>query len=143
RRDRAARARRARAARPRRAHAARARRDRAARPRRDRASGLQRLRRVGPPHPAAPLAAAHARRADEPPRPRPLRPHRAVPRRAGLMDRDRSSAWVLNFDADEELARPAGYSPRRAVVDRAPELAVRVAALLRPGDVVLSPELSA
>ncbi|AUX20490.1 hypothetical protein SOCEGT47_009620 [Sorangium cellulosum] len=54
---------------------------------------------------------------------------------------DRASAWVLNFDADEELARPAGYTPRRAVADRAPELARRVSALLRPGDVVLSPEL--
>ncbi|AUX39963.1 hypothetical protein SOCE26_013580 [Sorangium cellulosum] len=54
---------------------------------------------------------------------------------------DRASAWILNFDADEELARPAGYTPRRAVADRAPELAGRVLALLRPGDVVLSPEL--
>ncbi|WP_437976674.1 hypothetical protein WMF11_05450 [Sorangium sp. So ce295] len=54
---------------------------------------------------------------------------------------DRASAWVLNFDADEELARPAGYTPRAAVAGRAPELAGRVSALLRPGDVVLSPEL--
>lgn len=51
----------------------------------------------------------------------------------------RASAWVLNFDADEELARPAGYTPRRAVEGRAPELAARVAALIGPGDIVLSP----
>lgn len=50
----------------------------------------------------------------------------------------RASAWLLNFDAEEELARPEGYCPSRAVLARFAPLADRVRALLRPGDVVLS-----
>lgn len=56
---------------------------------------------------------------------------------------DRSSAWVLNFDADDELARPKGYTPSRAVASRAPDLVGRVAPLLRPGDRVIEPRPAA
>jgi hypothetical protein len=49
------------------------------------------------------------------------------------------NAWVLNFDADDELARPAGYTPSRAVAARAPALVERVAPLVCPGDVVIEP----
>jgi hypothetical protein len=53
------------------------------------------------------------------------------------MARTRTSAWFLNFDADEELASPAGYTPRRAVIERFAGLAEEVRGLLRPGDVVV------
>jgi hypothetical protein len=53
----------------------------------------------------------------------------------------RTSAWFLNFDADEELARRvlrgSSYTPRRAVLDRFEGLAEALQGLLRPGDVVL------
>lgn len=49
----------------------------------------------------------------------------------------RKRAWFLNFDADDELARPAGYTPSRAQLARFDALARHVRALLRPGDVVL------
>jgi len=49
----------------------------------------------------------------------------------------RKSAWFLNFDADEELARPAGYAPSRAVLARFNALTDRIRALLSPGDVVV------
>jgi hypothetical protein len=49
----------------------------------------------------------------------------------------RTRAWFLNFDADMELERPAGYTPPRAVAARAAELAGRVGPLLGPGDVLL------
>jgi hypothetical protein len=58
------------------------------------------------------------------------------------MARTRTSAWFLNFDADEELASPAGYTPRRAVIERFAGLAEEVRGLLRPGDVVV-PEAAA
>lgn len=54
----------------------------------------------------------------------------------------RTSVWFLNFDADEELASPAGYTPRRAVIDRFAGLAEEVRGLLGPGDSVL-PEAGA
>jgi hypothetical protein len=50
----------------------------------------------------------------------------------------RKSAWFLNFDAEEELARPAGYTPSRAVLARFEGLAALVGALLSPGDVVVA-----
>jgi len=49
-------------------------------------------------------------------------------------------AWVLNFDADLELAFGAGYQAPAFVAARAPELARRLAPLVAPGDVVLGPE---
>ncbi|HLM74738.1 MAG TPA: hypothetical protein VK459_18650, partial [Polyangiaceae bacterium] len=53
------------------------------------------------------------------------------------MARTRTIAWFLNFDADEELASPAGYTPRRAVLERSAALTEEVRGLLRPGDVVV------
>lgn len=52
----------------------------------------------------------------------------------------RTRAWFLNFDADEELASPAGYTPRRAVLERFAGLAEEARGLLGPGDFVV-PEL--
>lgn len=49
----------------------------------------------------------------------------------------RTSAWFLNFDADEELASPAGYTPRRAVLERFAGLVEAAAGLRRPGDIVV------
>ena len=46
-------------------------------------------------------------------------------------------AWVLNFDADEELARPDGYTPRPAVQARFAALLARVGPLVPAGDVML------
>jgi hypothetical protein len=53
---------------------------------------------------------------------------------------NRKRAWLLNFDADEELARPAGYTPARAVAERARALAARVGPLLGPEDMLLTGE---
>jgi hypothetical protein len=50
----------------------------------------------------------------------------------------RKSAWLLNFDAEEELARPAGYTPSRAVLSRFAALAGAMRGLQCPGDVVLA-----
>jgi len=50
----------------------------------------------------------------------------------------RKSAWFLNFDAEDELARPAGYAPAQAMLARFGPLIERTAALLRPGDVVVA-----
>jgi hypothetical protein len=50
----------------------------------------------------------------------------------------RKSAWFLNFDADDELARPSGYSPSQAVLARFNDLSARVRALLLPGDVLIA-----
>jgi hypothetical protein len=49
------------------------------------------------------------------------------------------SAWILNFDAGDELARGAGYTARRDVLARGPALATRVGPLVPPGDVVVGP----
>src|SRR5689334_12717745 len=49
----------------------------------------------------------------------------------------RKSAWFLNFDADDELARPAGYTPSRAVLSRSILLREKTRALLGPGDITL------
>jgi len=51
----------------------------------------------------------------------------------------RARAWVLNFDAEDELARGAGHTPSRAVLARFAALADRVGALLAPGDVIVDP----
>lgn len=53
------------------------------------------------------------------------------------MVRTRTSAWLLNLDAEDELARPAGYTPSRATLARVAALAPRLRALLLPGDVLL------
>lgn len=51
-------------------------------------------------------------------------------------------AWVLNFDAEDELAAaPRAYTPSRAVRSRFEALAARVLALLGPRDRVLVPVL--
>ncbi len=47
-------------------------------------------------------------------------------------------AWVLNFDADEELAAPRGYTPSAAVRARFADLAGRVGPLLADGDLLLA-----
>ena len=44
-------------------------------------------------------------------------------------------AWVLNLDADHELARPEGYSPRHEVRARVATLAARIEGLVPPGDI--------
>ena len=44
-------------------------------------------------------------------------------------------AWVLNLDADHELAHPEGYSPRREVRARVTTLAARIEGLVPSGDV--------
>src|SRR4051812_13097270 len=49
-----------------------------------------------------------------------------------------SRAWVLNLDAEEELARPAGYSPSRAVLARCLALSESLRPLLGPGDLVIA-----
>lgn len=49
----------------------------------------------------------------------------------------RALAWVMNLDADDELTRPSGYTPRPARAERTSTLLPRLAALFRPGDVVL------
>jgi hypothetical protein len=46
--------------------------------------------------------------------------------------------WLLNFDADEELARPVGYTPSAAVLSRFAPLADRAEGLVPIGDVVLA-----
>ncbi len=49
----------------------------------------------------------------------------------------RRFAWFLNFDADDELARPDGYAPTRATSERLRSLPGKVGPLLGPGDVLL------
>ncbi len=54
--------------------------------------------------------------------------------------------WLLNFDADEELARPLGYSPSPALLARFESLASRVGDLVPEGDAIIEewkPELTA
>jgi hypothetical protein len=45
--------------------------------------------------------------------------------------------WLLNFDADEELARPIGYSPSSAVLARFESIASRLIGLIPEGDVMI------
>jgi hypothetical protein len=45
--------------------------------------------------------------------------------------------WLLNFDADDELALPVGYTPSAALVNRFASLAERLLGLVPAGDVVL------
>ncbi|HEX9297782.1 MAG TPA: hypothetical protein VF881_18200 [Polyangiaceae bacterium] len=47
--------------------------------------------------------------------------------------------WYLNFDADEELARPIGYAPNAAVAARLTSLVERLDGLVPAGDVILAP----
>ncbi|MBM4359179.1 MAG: hypothetical protein FJ096_13820 [Deltaproteobacteria bacterium] len=49
-------------------------------------------------------------------------------------------AWLLNFEVDREFANP-GYTPSRAVLARTRALPSRLGGLVRPGDVVLDPEM--
>ena len=51
-------------------------------------------------------------------------------------------AWVLNFDADEELARPNGHPPPRGLQARMPALVMQAKALLGPEDVLVALPLS-
>lgn len=51
----------------------------------------------------------------------------------------RARAWILNFDAEDELDRGAGHTSSRAVRARFTGLAARVSALLVPGDVIVDP----
>lgn len=44
--------------------------------------------------------------------------------------------WLLNFDADDELAHPAGYTPSASVLTRFASLASRLSGLIPQGDVV-------
>jgi hypothetical protein len=52
----------------------------------------------------------------------------------------RRRAWLLNFDAEDELARPVGYTPSQAMRARATVLAPQVSELLGEGDVLLTPD---
>src|SRR6185437_3389942 len=52
-------------------------------------------------------------------------------------------AWLLNFDAESELADPSARTTSRAVLARHVALAERVRGLLAPGDVLLTPGASA
>ncbi|MEP7125187.1 MAG: hypothetical protein ABJE95_29930 [Byssovorax sp.] len=49
----------------------------------------------------------------------------------------RARAWILNFDAEDELSRGVGHTSSRAVLARFAALAARVGPLLAPGDVVV------
>ena len=53
----------------------------------------------------------------------------------------RARAWILNFDAEDELGldRGRGHTSSRAVLARFAALATRVGPLLGPGDVVVDP----
>ena len=51
----------------------------------------------------------------------------------------RARAWLLNFDAEDELASGARHTSSRAVLARFAALAERVSSLLAPGDVVVDP----
>ncbi len=48
--------------------------------------------------------------------------------------------WLLNFDADEELARPDGYAPSTAVLARFRGLGARLGGLVPAADVVIDPQ---
>jgi len=52
-------------------------------------------------------------------------------------------AWLLNFDAEAELADPSAHTAPRAVLARWPALVAQVRSLLGPGDVVLDAGTSA
>jgi hypothetical protein len=54
----------------------------------------------------------------------------------------RPRLWLLNFDADDELARPDGYTVRRAVLARFESLAERASGLVPPGDRVIDERAS-
>jgi len=45
--------------------------------------------------------------------------------------------WLLNFDADEELARPSGYSPSAALLTRFESLVPRLGGLVPDGDAII------
>jgi len=45
--------------------------------------------------------------------------------------------WLLNFDADEELARPLGYSPSAALLTRFESLVSRLGGLIPDGDAII------
>ncbi len=49
----------------------------------------------------------------------------------------RARAWLLNFDAEDELASGSRHTSSRAVLARFAALATRVGPLLAPGDVVV------
>jgi hypothetical protein len=47
------------------------------------------------------------------------------------------AAWVLNLDAEYELASPDAHTPSARMIDRMPELVRALAPLFGPGDIVL------
>lgn len=49
-----------------------------------------------------------------------------------------SAAWVLNFDADMELARPRDYAPKRALIERFGMYIPKLLELIGPSAVVIS-----
>lgn len=51
---------------------------------------------------------------------------------------DGSHAWVLNFDADMELAAPRSYTPKRALLDRFGLYVPKTKVLIGEGAVVIS-----
>lgn len=54
------------------------------------------------------------------------------------------SVWFLNLDADHELAKPLGYAPTTAILERVAEQRTRVREdLFEPGDIELLPGVAA
>ncbi len=90
--------------------------------------------RLGRRAAAAALAALDARRSGQPRGAPPRRALAGVRRRAHAM-----VAWLLNFDAEAELADPSAQTSKRAVLARWPALTAQVAALFAAGDVVIAP----
>jgi hypothetical protein len=45
--------------------------------------------------------------------------------------------WILNFDADDELAHPVGYTPAASVLTRFASLSTRLSGLVPPDDDVI------
>ncbi|MCK6551905.1 hypothetical protein L6R52_39090, partial [Myxococcota bacterium] len=51
-------------------------------------------------------------------------------------------AWVLNLDAEDELAGRGAHTPSRVMITRVEALRARLDALVRPDDVVVWPGAS-
>ncbi|HKQ68749.1 MAG TPA: hypothetical protein VJT73_05385, partial [Polyangiaceae bacterium] len=49
----------------------------------------------------------------------------------------RARIWLLNFDADDELAGPRGYTPRAALLERSGALRAKLTGLVPPGDEII------
>jgi hypothetical protein len=59
--------------------------------------------------------------------------------RAGSLPEAPRRVWLLNLDAEDELARPGARTPSRAMIDRCRALAERLGGLVPPGDVAWVP----